>query len=146
MSDFDLSFFEVEDILRLIPPGRLVALGVRLRVDTLVQAPDRITAIAEEADLSEDPESHFEHFSKGLDILTKLAEFDDTTTELIDEVRQAVASAIEDVTARKEAEDEDEPDHSADWTYMSSAAREKTSEQSRADQQTNRSVFDDVDR
>lgn len=144
MSDFDLSFFENDDILRLIPPGRLVALGVRLRVDALVKAPDRIAAIAEDADLTEDPESHFEHFSKGLDILAELAELDDTTTELIDEVRQAVACAIEDVTTRKEAEDE--PDHSADWTYMSSASREKTPEQPRAAQQTNRSVFDDVDR
>jgi hypothetical protein len=45
MSDFDLSFFEDEDILRLIPPGRLVALGVRLRVDALVQATTvRLTA------------------------------------------------------------------------------------------------------
>jgi hypothetical protein len=77
-------------------------------------------------------------------ILTNLAEFDDTTTDLIDEVRQAVASAIKAVTARKEAEDE--PDHSADWTYLSSASREKTPEQSRANHQTNRSVFDDVDR
>ncbi len=144
MSDFDLSFWENEDILRLIPPKRLIALGIRLRVDALVNAPDRIAQIAEEADLSEDPESHFEHFSRGLDVLAELTGFDDATVQIIDEARQAVSDAIDDVRARKEAEDE--PDHLTDWSYMSSASREKTVEEPPADQPAKRSVFDDVDR
>ena len=144
MSDFDLSFWENEEILKLIPPKRLIALGIRLRVDALVNAPDRIAQIAEEADLSEDPESHFEHFSRGLDVLAELTGFDDATVQIIDEARQAVSDAIDDVRARKEAEDE--PDHLTDWSYMSSASREKTVEEPPADQPAKRSVFDDVDR
>ena len=102
---FDLSLFVDESILRLIPPARLLSLGIRLRVDTLINAPDRIVDIAEEADLGDDPESHFEHYSRGLDILEELPDIDDTTLDVIKEVRQAVASAIEGVSERKDAEE-----------------------------------------
>jgi hypothetical protein len=140
---FDLSFFEDESILRLIPPSRLLSLGIRLRVDTLVNAPDRIVDIAEEADLSDDPESHFEHYSRGLDILEELPDIDDTTVDLIKEVRRAVASSIDEVAERKEAEGKQ--DHSSEWSYMSSVSRESTTKDRHIDQQTSRSVFDDVD-
>jgi len=141
---FDLSFFEDESILRLIPPTRLLTLGIRLRVDTLVGAPDRIKDIAKEADLSDDPESHFEHFTKGLDILEELPDIDDTTVDLIKEVRLAVASAIDGVAERKEAKGKQ--DHSSEWSYMSSVSRESTIKDSHVEQQASRSVFDDVDR
>ena len=141
---FDLSFFEDESILRLIPPARLLSLGIRLRVDTLINAPDRIVDIAEEADLRDDPESHFEHFTRGLDILEELPDIDDTTLDLIKEVRQAVAFAIDGVAERKAAEGKQ--DHSSEWSYMSSVSRESTIKDRQVEQQASRSVFDDVDR
>jgi hypothetical protein len=144
MDSFDLSFIEDESILRLIPPARLLSLGIRLRVETLVNAPDRIVDIAEEADLSDDPESHFEHYSRGLDILEELPDIDDTTLDLIKEVRQAVASAIEEVSERKDAEEKQ--DHSSEWSYMSSVSRESTIKDRHGEQPASRSVFDDVDK
>ena len=143
---FDLSFFEDENILRLIPPARLLSLGIRLRVDILTNAPDRIAEIADDSDLSEEPESHFEHFSRGLDILEELPDIDDTTVDLIKEVKQALSGAINDVRKRKEKQDaEDQRDHSSEWGYMSSVSRERTVKEPPVKQQTNRSVFDDVD-
>jgi len=141
---FDLSFFEDEGILRLIPPARLLSLGIRLRADTLINAPDRIVDIAEEADLSDDPESHFEHYSRGLDILEELPDIDDTTIDLFKELRQSVASAIDGVSERKDAEEKQ--DHSSEWSYMSSVSRESTIKDRHGEQQASRSVFDDVDR
>jgi hypothetical protein len=143
---FDLSFFEDEHILRLIPPARLLSLGIRLRVDILTNSPDRIAEIADDADLSDEPESHFEHFSRGLDILEELPDIDDTTVDLIKEVKQALSRAINDVRKRKEKQDaEDKRDHSSEWGYMSSVSRERTVKEPPVKQQTKRSVFDDVD-
>jgi hypothetical protein len=144
ISDFDLSFFEREATLALIPPTRLVALGMRLRDDVLVGLPERIEAVGKEADLSEDPDGHFEDFVSGLNALEVLPRLEDGTVELIRRAREAITRAIEDVTERKEAQDE--PDHAAEWSYMSSVSRETPSEAATPELMRKRSVFDDVDR
>lgn len=142
--DFDLSFFEEDDILRLIPPQQVIALGVKLRSESLVEAPVRIATIAEDADLNDDPESHFENYSRGLDILEEFEELDASTRRLIDQARQAMARAIEDITERKDAEDK--PDHAAQWSYMSPVAREQEAKPAATLAPARRSIFDDVDR
>lgn len=142
--DFDLSFFDEDDLLKLIPPARLVALGIRLRVETLVKAPDKITTIGREADLDEDPKNHFEHFLKGLDVLEKITKLDDKTIDLVKDSRQAIADAIADLVERKEAEEK--PDHSAEWGYMASASSKDPPELPFDERSAKRSIFDDVDR
>ena len=47
---FDLSFCDQPGVLRLIPPRRLVGLGLRLRTEALAQLPERITSAGEQAD------------------------------------------------------------------------------------------------
>jgi hypothetical protein len=143
ISSFDLSFFKEEAMLGLIPPARLIALGMRLHDDTLVEMPERITEIGEEADLSEDPESHFENFVRGLDILGALPGLEAATINLISDARKAIGHAIADVTERKEAEDK--PDHAAEWGYMAPVSRETPSEAPNVEHAKKRSIFDDVD-
>ncbi|WP_249780540.1 restriction endonuclease [Bradyrhizobium sp. dw_411] len=144
LSDFDLSFFEDEDILRLMPPQQVIALGIKLRSDALVEAPVRIATIAEDADLNDDPESHFENYSRGFDILEEFDGLDASTRRLIDEARQAMARAIEDIGERKEAKDK--PDHAAEWSHMSPVAREQEAKPVAIRAPARRSIFDDVDR
>jgi hypothetical protein len=144
LRDFDLSFFENDDILSLIPPQQVIVLGIKLRSEALVEAPSRMVNIAEEADLNEDPESHFENYSRGLDILGEFEELDVSTQTLIDEARRVMARAIEDITQRKEAEDK--PDHAAEWSYMSPVAREQEVKAVAIVAPARRSIFDDVDR
>ncbi|WP_245306073.1 restriction endonuclease [Bradyrhizobium sp. LTSP849] len=144
LRDFDLSFFEEGDILRLIPAAEVISLGMKMRSKTLVEAPERIQAVAEDADLDEDPESHFENYSRGLEILSEFEDLDASTEELIDEARQAMAAAVEDITERKEAEDK--PDHKAEWNYMSPVPREQESKPVAPAAPARRSIFDDVDR
>lgn len=143
--DFDLSFFEDENILRIIPPARLVALGIRVRVNTLPAAPNSISAIADEADLDGDPESHFEEFSKSLDIMEAMFDLDESTAELIASARDSIASAIEDISEKKQAKDEE--DHTEEWSYMSSAVGRPSTPAAIAGSAHfgKRSVFDDVD-
>jgi hypothetical protein len=144
---FDLSFFEDDDLLRLIPPARLVALGITLRVATLPNAPDSIKAIADEADLDNEPDSHFEEFSNSLDTFENMFQLDDTTAGLIESAREAIASAVDELTQKKAAaEAEEEEDHSDDWNYMSSVSRRPTVQAPTfAHAAAKRSVFDDVD-
>lgn len=144
LRDFDLSFFENDDILSLIPPQQVIALGIKLRSEALVEAPSRMVNIAEEADLNEDPELHFENYSRGLDILGEFEELDVSTQTLIDEARRVMACAIEDITQRKEAKDK--PDHAAEWSYMSPVAREQEVKAVAIVAPARRSIFDDVDR
>lgn len=145
LNEFDLSFFEEEEILRLIPPQDMISLSIQLRSETLMKAPSRIKAIAENADLDEDPESHFEHYVRGLEALQNLDGLDRDTQNLIEEVEQAVKNAIEDVNERKEARGK--PDHTAAWSYMSPIAREEPQTKKVAVATRNRrSIFDDVDR
>lgn len=143
LDDFDFSFFEDEDILRLMPPKHVIALGIKLRSEILAEAPARIAAIAEDAYLDDDPESHFENYSRGLDILEELDGLDAETRKLVDEARQAVARAIEDIAERKEARGK--PDHAAQWGYMSPIAREQEVKPAAIPNPARRSVFDDVD-
>jgi hypothetical protein len=103
LQDFDLSFFDRKDVLALIPPMDLVSLGIRLRTDLLPTANEQISTTREEADLSEDPESHFERFNDALSTLEGLASSDLSTAELIEEARDAVKAAVADLEERKRA-------------------------------------------
>jgi hypothetical protein len=144
LDDFDLSFFEDDAILRLIPPPEVISLGIKLRSEALVEAPARIANLAEDVDLNDDPESHFENYSRGFDILEEFDGLDASTRRLIDEARQAMTRAIEDITERKEAEDK--PDHAAEWSYMSPVARVQEAKAATIAAPARRSIFDDVDR
>jgi hypothetical protein len=144
VEDFDLSFFQDDDILALIPPSRLLTLAINLRVETLPAVPDRVAEAAQEADLDIEPEDHFENFTNGLDIVEGLAGHDASTAELIDFAREAIAEAVADLKERKEAHDSD---HSEEWDYMSSLSSRSAGQPTRSTlgQISKRSVFDDVD-
>ena len=74
LNEFDLSFLGSEEMLALIPPPRLVRLGMRLRTPKLADLEDRIMEIADEADVDDDdPESHFE---KVIDAINRLEDME----------------------------------------------------------------------
>jgi hypothetical protein len=143
LDDFDLSFFEEADILRLIPPAEVVALGIKLRSEALVEAPLRIEKMGKNADLNDDPETHFEHYSRGLQILESFEDLDAPTESLIRAAKQAISQAIAEIAERKEAEDK--PDHSAEWNYMSPLPRDKQAKPAPTASRSRRSIFEDVD-
>ena len=145
LSNFDLSFLEEEDILRLMPPAKVISLVLQLRSEALIEVPDRIRKIAAEIDLTyaEDPESHFEHFSQGLAILRALENLDSHTLELVDEALQTIEKAVEELTERKASESK--PDHSREWNYMSSVRRENEQKSATNTAPKPRSIFEDVD-
>ena len=102
----------------------MISLDTKLRSETLVEAPERISTIAKEPALNNDPESHFENYSWGLDILKEFDGLDVSTRSLIDEARHTMARAIEGIRERNEAADK--PDHAAaEWSYTSPVAREQ---------------------
>lgn len=144
--DFDLSFFEHEDMLRLISPSRLVALGIKLQADVLPAAGESVSAIADGADLDGDPDSHFDEFSNSLDVLESMFSLDEATASLIESAREAIAAAVKDLTRRKAEVEEKEDDHSGEWSYMSSVSRRPVVSAQGSTDAGRRSVFEDVDR
>lgn len=147
LGDFDLSFIEDEDMLALIPPQRIIALGVKLRTQTLPKAEDIIAGIAQGISLDEDAESRFEHITDGLRILETLSGFDEDDDDLINEAHQAIESAVAEIVAEQETKRlEDDEDEEMKWGFASSSIKvvAQASPFKRSDK--TRSLFDDVDR
>ena len=145
LEEFDLSALDEGDLLALLPPERLVALGLRLRMRALPDAPAKIDEIANDADLDEDPESHFDRFNEGFETLSGLAQLDDDTETLLDEARQAVAAAVGKLEKRKKAKEAEKEDDPNEWHYMSTTSTAVTPISAPDFDRPTRSIFTDVD-
>jgi hypothetical protein len=142
-SSFDLSFFNTRDTLELIPAVRLVALGMRLRVRDLPNLAERISELADEADLDEEPDSHFELISSALDTLEEIGP-DDDASNLITAARTTIALEVKKLVERKEERDSEKED-TADWTQISSVSKKNDEPLVELSEAEARSIFDDVD-
>ena len=141
LADLDLSFFDEEDMLALIPPLRLVGLGLELRTTILPSLEDRIDEIAADADLDDEPESHFEKLLGMLDRVETIG-VDTDTADLVDDARNQVKRSVKALEERKRERDEESQDDT-DWTHIVTQKKEEAPSSAAT---TNRSVFDDVDK
>lgn len=142
LNDFDVSFFDEPQMLALIPPLKLIGMGLALRTIVLPSLEARIDEIAADADLDEEPDSHFEKLLGMLDRIEAIG-IDSDTAMLIDGARDHVRYAIEALEESKREHDEGSEDQ-ADWTHILTQKKENT--QSPTSEVTKRSVFDDVDK
>lgn len=140
--DLDVSFFGEQDMLALIPPLRLVGLGLALRSTILPSLEGRIDEIAADADLNEEPDSHFK---KLLDVLDRIEAIgvDREATVFIDDARRQVKRSIKGLEERKRDLDEDNED-TTDWTHIVTQKSEEASPSPPV--AIKRSVFDDIDK
>ncbi len=148
MEDFDLAFLMDQDILALITPTRLLRLGIRLWAEAIPAIADRVADVARDADLDSEPESHFEYFTSGLNIIEILANVDASAEQLIESGRDAIEEAISALTEQKEAKEAEEDRHNSEgWEYMESASHTKAAPimQRTFGPIAKRSLFDDVD-
>lgn len=141
-SSLDVSFFEEEDMLALLPPLRLVGVGMALRARVLPSLEERIDEIAADADLDEEPDSHFK---KLLDLLERAEAIgvDADAATLIDDARDQIRRSVAEIEERKRERDE-ESDSDTDWTHIVTQKKEDTA--ASAVSSATRSIFDDVDR
>ncbi|WP_146056324.1 restriction endonuclease [Methylobacterium sp. V23] len=150
IDDFDLSFTEDASILGLIPPQRLFSLGVQIRSQAITELANRITSIEEEADLIEDPDSHFEIITQSLNVLDQFINLDEDTIALIKEARDSIEVSIEIITDKKTAKEQEEEDHSIEWEHMSGTNKvvpmsDRMKEDGPKISGNSRSVHDDLD-
>lgn len=145
LKNFDASFFDEEDKLALIPPLRLVGLGVGLRTAVLPSLEERIDEITADADLDEEPESHFEKLLGVLDHVETIG-VDDDAASLIDDAREQVKRSIKAIEERKRERDEEAD--TTDWTHIVTQKKDEASTAAPPPPPTatKRSVFDDVDK
>jgi hypothetical protein len=144
LNDVDVSFFADEAMLALIPPLRLVRLGLTLRTIVLPALEQKVDEITSDADLDEEPETQFKQLLDALDCIEEMdIDLDDDGSRLIDDARDQVTGAINSLEERKRERDEEAEDDT-DWTHIVTQKREETSPTKPA--ATNRSVFDDVDK
>ena len=106
-----------EEMLALIPPARLVGLGLALRTMLLPAHEEKIDEIAADADLHEEPNSHFKKLLRALEFIEEMdIALDDDAANLIDDARDQMKLAIEAFEERKRERDE-ETDNDTDWTH-----------------------------
>ncbi|GGA48731.1 hypothetical protein GCM10011499_18190 [Pelagibacterium lentulum] len=139
--DNDISFFEEEEILALLPSLRLAKLGLALRTRVLPSLEARIEQIVEDADLDEEPDSHFKNVLGILDWLEALG-VDEDAEVLIEEARDQVRRSVGNLEERKRERDEESGDE-IDWAHILSQEREAPAPN---DESPKRSIFDDVDK
>ena len=143
VDDFDLSCLEDEDLLNLIHPVRLLALGMRVRSDMLLEVPDRVRTAVDELDLDYYFDDVFDKFAGGIEVLAELGDFDEDTTELIVAAQDSIARGTERVREKVlAARTKDRATSWKDMGTVSSPTPDTASEAKRG----SRSVFDDVDR
>lgn len=142
LRDLDTSFFEEENMLALIPPSRLVGLGLALRATILPSLAARVDEIAEEADLDEEPDSHFKKLLGVLDRIEATAG-DSDTASMIDDTRDQVKRSVKAIEERKREHEESSEDET-DWTHI--VTQKKEDSPPTPPITTKRSVFDDVDK
>lgn len=142
LTHLDVSFFVEEGMLALVPPLRLVGLGMTLRTTVLPSLEDRVDEITVDIDLDEEPDSHFK---KMLGVLERLEAIgiDAHAVDLIDDVRDKVKRSVAAIEERKRERDEESEDDT-DWTHIVTQKKEDTP--TPATPAAKRSVFDDIDR
>lgn len=138
----DASFFEEEDMLSLLSSLRLVRMGMELRTKVLPSLEDRIDVITTDADLDDEPDSHFK---KLLDLLDRMETIgvDVDAVALIEEARVQVGRSIEEIEERKRERDE-ENESDTDWTHI--VTQKKVDAPVRLTPAETRSTFDDIDK
>lgn len=142
LANFDTSFFDEPEMLMLVPPLRLLGMGLALRATLLPSLEDRIDEIVTDADLDEEPDSHFKKLLGTLDRIETIG-IDAEASVLIDEARTQVARSVKTLDERKR-EHEENSDDEVDWTYI--VTQEKEEAPTPATVAAKRSVFDDVDK
>jgi hypothetical protein len=142
LKDLDVSFFAEDLLLALIPPLRLIGVGLALRTTVLPSLEDRIDEIAAEADLDEEPDGHFK---KLLAVLERVEEIgvDDDAAALIEDARDQVRRAVEALEERKQERDAAATDD-VDWTHIVTQKKEEPAPTPVV--AAKRSVFDDIDK
>lgn len=142
LNGLDVSFFDEPQMLAIIPPLRLIGVGLALRTTVLPSLEERIDEIAADADLDEEPDSHFKKLLGVLDCIETIG-VDADATALIDDARDHVKRSVEALEERKRQHDEGSEDE-ADWTHIVTPKKEEAPASTPV--VTKRSVFDDVDK
>ncbi|WP_413729453.1 hypothetical protein [Sodalis sp. RH22] len=142
LNGLDISFFDEPQMLAVIPPLKLIGVGLALRTTVLPSLEERIDEIAADADLDEEPESHFKKLLCMLDRIEAIG-VDTDATALIDDTRDHLSRSIESLEERRRERDRDSEDE-ADWTHIVTQKKEDTPPSTSV--VTKRSVFDDVDK
>lgn len=142
LNSLDISFFEEAQMLAIIPPLKLIGMGLTLRTTVLPSLEERIDEMTADADLDEEPDSHFKKLLGVLDRIEAIGVDMDART-LIYDARDHVKRSIVELEERKREHDEGSEDE-VDWTHI--VTQKKEDAPSPIPVILKRSIFDDVDR
>ena len=130
--DLDASFVHNEDILALLQPTQLLRLGVQLVAALASVVPNRISEIAEEADLESDIPDQFDQVRSFVEQLQETLSCD----EAVQDTLQSISGEIEDAIAEVSKKQNTDKDFGS-WSNISPAKV--------AAAPKGRSIFSDID-
>jgi len=132
LDDLDASFLDNDDILALLQPTQLLRLGVQLVAALASVVPDRISEIAEEADLDSDIRDQFDQVRSFVEQLQEALSSDKAVRDTLQSLCGEIDDAIEEVSKKKKPSE-----HVGVWSNISPAKV--------AAAPNGRSIFSDVD-
>ena len=132
LRDLDASFLSSDDILALLQPTQILRLGVQLVAALTSVVPDRISEIAENADLDSDVPDQFDQVRSFVEQLHDAFSGDDAVQNTLQSLRVEIEDAIAEVSKKKTPDEDD-----GFWSDISPAKV--------AAAPKGRSIFSDVD-
>lgn len=132
LQDLDASFLSNDDILALLQPNQLLRLGVQLVAALASVVPDRISEIAEEADLDSDIPDQFDQVRSFVEQLQEAFSNDKGVQDTLNTLTGDIDDAIAEVS-KKQNTDKDY----GSWSNVSPAKVAAAPE--------GRSIFSDID-
>jgi hypothetical protein len=146
--NFDLSFLDNAALLELLGPALSFKLGFITRATTIPSLSVRIEEITDEADLDEEPETHFTQLKSSFEMLDGFVEVDDETKDIITGLEYEIGDA-ETKLLQDRADRDEEADQSDTYWGIGSGGRLSSGSHTRlvANEVVlhNRSIFDDLD-
>lgn len=132
IENFDVSFLDVDQVLGLLQPSRLLNLGTRLADMLNESVSHRIAEIAEEADPDQDVPDQFDQVKAFVGQLQDSFGDNESMQSRLEELSLEIETAVEEVTSKKSPDEDD-----GSWLDISPA---KVAAAPRS-----RSTFSDVD-
>jgi hypothetical protein len=146
VTNFDLSCLSNADLLPMMEPKTLVALGISMTLKVTYDFEDVLSEKRNDIDLDADIEDQYDNIASGLLVLEEFLDYRDTSEngEIWSSAKERLAEEVAEVSEEQEthrAEQETE----GDWQVFATSKPDNSDHEQTEEVPKTRSIFDDID-
>lgn len=146
VSNFDLSCLSNADLLSMMEPKTLVALGISMTLKVTQEFEDVLSEKRDDINLDDDIDDQYENISTGLYVLEEFMEDYDTSGNgnIWSSAKERLAEEIAEVLEEQETH-RAEQEKEGDWEVFATSKPENSDDEKPEEVPKTRSIFDDID-